>query len=436
MKILRYTDDSFRADLRALRELLRGGELVAAGQPARPDVPAMVRDVIADVSARGDAAVLRQTSQLEGVELTAETMRVPPERIARAHSQADPDFLALVRRAAENIRRYQEHIRVAAPPTMKNEGRELAVRYTPLQRVGVYVPGGRAIYPSTVLMTVIPAQVAGVERIAMLSPPTGGDIHPTVLALAGELGVEEVYRVSGTAGVAALALGTASMPAVDKIVGPGNAFITEAKRQLFGRIGIDSLAGPSEVLIVADETARGDWIAADLLAQSEHNPGSSVLVTPSAELAADVERAVEEQVATLRRSSETREMIDRYSALVIVESLDDACRIADDFATEHLQIITAEDEATLAKIRHAGAVFLGAFTPVPLGDYYAGPSHVLPTGGGARCFGPLSVNDFLKASSVVRYDEGALKQDAADVIDFATREGLTAHARAVRIRSQ
>jgi histidinol dehydrogenase len=312
----------------------------------------------------------------------------------------------------------------------------LGVRYTPIDRAGVYVPGGRALYPSTVLMTVLPAQVAGVKQIAIASPPQAdGEVDAMVLALAGELGIEEVYRLGGAQAIAAMALGSETIQPVSKIVGPGNAFVAEAKRQLFGRVGIDSIAGPSEVLIVADHTAPGDWIAADLLAQAEHDPGSAVLVTPSEKLAEDVVAAVEAQLARLDRGEAIRQALQANSAVCVVADLPAACAIADDFATEHLQIITADDEATLAMIHHAGAIFLGPHTPVPLGDYYAGPSHVLPTGGGARCFGPLSVNDFLKASSVVRYDGAALAEDAADVVDFATREGLTAHAAAVAWRN-
>jgi len=291
------------------------------------------------------------------------------------------------------------------------------------------------MYPSTVLMTVVPAQVAGVREIVMVSPPTtGGDIAPMVLALAGELGISEVYRVGGAQAVAALAIGTRTLRAVQKIVGPGNAYVAEAKRQVFGRVGIDSIAGPSEVLIVADETARAEWVAADMLAQAEHDPGSAVLVTPSRKLAQDVAREIEAQLPELERAEAVRRGLERFSAIVVTPDLDAACELANEFATEHLQILTADDDAALAKIRNAGAIFVGPYTPVPLGDYYAGPSHVLPTGGTAKFFGPLSCNDFLKASSVVRYDAKSLAEDADDVIDFATREGLTAHARAVEKR--
>jgi histidinol dehydrogenase len=435
IRIIRKDDADYDVQVSALRDELRAG-LVSGGAPEGADVRSIVRNIIEEVRTDGDEAVLDFTEALDKVELTPQRLRVAPEQIAEAHRKADAPFLAVVRRAIDNIRRYQERILIRAPEPLRRGGRELGVRYTPIDRVGVYVPGGRAFYPSTVLMTVVPAQVAGVREIAMVSPPTAqGDVNPLVLALAGELGVTEVYRIGGAQAIAALAIGTQTIPPVDKIVGPGNAFVAEAKRQLFGQVGIDSIAGPSEVLIVADETAPPEWVAADLLAQVEHDPGSAVLVTPSAKLAEAVAAAVERQVEALERREAILAGLDACGAIIVTEDLDAACEIANDFAPEHLQIITADDEAVLAKIRHAGAVFLGASTPVPLGDYYAGPSHVLPTGGTARFFSPLSCNDFLKATSVVRYDAKSLAEDASDVADFARREGLTGHAKSVRTRT-
>ena len=422
------------AEVASLRDLLRKGELTAGGDSL--DVRGIVRDIVQDVENGGDAAAAAMTSRFDQADITPETIRVPQEQILAAHRDADEEFLQLVRRVADNIRQYQESILITDPPLLKRGGRTLGVRYSPMARAGVYVPGGKAIYPSTVLMTIVPAQVAGVEQIAIASPPTGGDLNPMVLALAGELGISEVYRLGGAVAVAALSLGTETIAAVDKIVGPGNAFVAEAKRQLFGRVGIDSVAGPSEVLIVADETARADYVAADMLAQAEHYPGSAILATPSAELAEAVVAELDAQLPALTRSDEARACLEAYSAIIVTADIDEACRIADDFATEHLQIITADDQTALAKIRNAGAAFLGAYTPVPLGDYYAGPSHVLPTGGTAKFSGPLSCNDFLTAASVLSYDQASLNEDGADVIDFATREGLTAHANAVRIRTQ
>jgi histidinol dehydrogenase len=285
-------------------------------------------------------------------------------------------------------------------------------------------------------MTAVPAQVAKVRDIVMVSPPTGGEINPIVLAIAAELGIREVYRLGGAVGIAALALGTSSIAAVDKIVGPGNAFVAEAKRQLFGRVGIDSIAGPSEVFIVADDAARADWVAADLLAQAEHDPGTAILATPSAALAQGVLQALEVQSAQLTRKDAVLAALARYSAIFVTPSLDSACDLANQFATEHLQVQTREDARCLERIRNAGAIFLGSHTPVPVGDYFAGPSHVLPTGGTARFFSPLSANDFIKSSSLIRYDAVALAQDAAGISAFANREGLTAHAAAVQLRQE
>lgn len=434
VRLLDCSNPSFAADVNALREVLRRGALTARVEQDSLDVPAIVREIIADVAARGDRAVTELTNKFDRASLTDETLRVPEAVLEAARANCEPDFLGLMRRAIANIREYQEHIMVRAPEPLTRGGRVLGVRYCPIDRVGVYVPGGRALYPSTVLMTVVPAQVARVPEIVIVSPPTGGDINPMALAIAAELGVREVYRVGGAVAIAALAFGTPQIRAVDKIVGPGNAFVTEAKRQLFGRVGIDSVAGPSEVFIVADDSANPDWVAADLLAQAEHDPGSAILATPSRALAESVCGALEAQVAVLERGAAIVAALQRYSALLITASLDEACEWANQFAAEHLQIQTRDDARCLSRIRHAGAVFVGAHTPVPLGDYFAGPSHVLPTGATARFFGPLSANDFLKASSLLHYEPPALVADAGAVIDFATREGLTAHAAAVSKR--
>ncbi|MBW2725048.1 MAG: histidinol dehydrogenase [Deltaproteobacteria bacterium] len=422
------------SQLEALLEVLRDGGLLGADAASDLDVPKVVSEILEEVRSGGDEAAARLTSRFDRASVSPESLRVPAELIAKAHAEAEPDFLALMRRAIANIRAYQEHILVKAPAPLQRGGRKLGVRYTPIERAAVYVPGGQALYPSTVLMTVVPAQVAGVREIVMVSPPTGGEINSMALALAGELGISEVYRLGGAVAVAAMAYGTESIPAVHKIVGPGNAFVAEAKRQLFGRVGIDSIAGPSEVVIVADESARADWIAADLLAQAEHNPGSAVLITPSPDLATEVGKALEAQLGELDRADVIRPALESYGAIVVTSDLPAACSIANRFAPEHLQIMTREDSACVEAIEHAGAIFLGGNTSVPLGDYLAGPSHVLPTGGTARFFGPLSCNDFVVASSLLEYDEESAALDADDVDDFATREGLTAHARAARIR--
>jgi histidinol dehydrogenase len=285
-------------------------------------------------------------------------------------------------------------------------------------------------------MTVVPAQTAGVPEIVMASPPTGGRISDLALVLAGELGIREVLQLGGAVAIAAMAYGSESLRAVHKIVGPGNAFVAEAKRQLFGRVGIDSVAGPSEVVVVADDSADAEHVAADLLAQAEHDPGASVLVTPSRALAQAVAAELERQLMTLARAAPARTALERYGAIVVSESLEAACDLASEIAAEHLQVMTADDARCVARIKHAGAISVGKSTPVPLGDYFAGPSHVLPTGGTAKFFGPLSVNDFLKASSLIEYDAAALAEDGPSVRDFAEREGLTAHAAAVQRRTR
>jgi histidinol dehydrogenase len=435
IRIIDYRQPNYKAQVKHRLDLL--SNLTHTDQSG-VDVCATVTAILDDVHHRGDAALIEQERKLDSVELTPETLRVPAERIAKALEAVDTAFLTLVRRVADNIRRYQESILVKAPAPLRRGGRKLAVRYTPIDRLGVYVPSGRAMYPSTVLMTIVPAQVAGVKEIAICSPPTdNGDVNGLVLALAGLLGIKEVYRLGGAQAIAAMAHGTKTVKAVYKIVGPGNAFVAEAKRQVSKWVGIDSIAGPSEVLIIADDTAKADWVAADLIAQAEHDPGSAVLVTTSEKLASNVTIEINRQLAdpAYTRSAETKECIEKFGTIIVERDIAAACEIANVYAPEHLQIITADDDAVLAKIRNAGAIFVGPYTPVPLGDYVAGPSHVLPTGGTARFFGALSCNDFLKASSIVRYDAASLKADAADVIDFATREGLTAHANTIKIRN-
>jgi len=434
LRTLSYQSPNYLADVRSLGERLRSGGLTAATERTDLNVPAIVRDILEQVRLGKDAAVAALTSKLDRASITPESLRVPQERLQQAHDEATPDFLRLIRSVIANIRSYQEHIRIRAPEPLVRGGRILGVRYTPIDRVGVYVPGGRALYPSTVLMTVVPAQVAGVREIVMASPPSDGDISPMAMALAAELGIKEVYRMGGAVALAALAHGTESIRSVQKIVGPGNAFVAEAKRQLFGRVGIDSIAGPSEVFIIADDSAVPAYVAADLLAQAEHDPGSAILATPSLGWAQTVITELELQLERLERRDAIRAALANYSAVIITRDLDEACDWANEFATEHLQLMTRADAHCLQRIRHAGAIFLGNHTPVPVGDYYAGPSHVLPTGGTARQFGPLSCNDFLKATSLVSYDRPSLEQDGPAIEDFARLEGLTAHAAAVAVR--
>jgi histidinol dehydrogenase len=434
LRVLSLEVPGARGALDQLLTTLRSGGLVASDEREALDVPSIVADILHKVRTGGDVAAAALASKLDRAQLDPKALFVPKAEIERAHRAADPSFIALIRRIARDIRSYQEHIRVRDPEPLVRGGRKLGVRYTPIDRVGVYVPGGRALYPSTVLMTIVPAQAAGVREIVMASPATGGAVSDLALALAAELGITEVLPLGGAVGIAAMAYGTETIRPVQKVVGPGNAFVAEAKRQLFGRVGIDSVAGPSEVVVVADDSAKPAWVAADLLAQAEHDPGAALLVTPSRALADAVAREVELQLEQLSRGERTRSCIERYGAAIVTRTLDEACDLASDIAAEHLQIVTRDDTGCVARIRHAGAIFVGAYTPVPLGDYIAGPSHVLPTGGTAKFFGPLSVNDFLKASSLIEYDASSLVEDSADVERFATEEGLTAHAAAIAIR--
>ncbi|HEX2731876.1 MAG TPA: histidinol dehydrogenase [Polyangiaceae bacterium] len=438
VSVLSHDEPTFDAKVQALLDRLHSGRLVAADTAGGSslDVPKIVHDILERVRTGGDEAAARLASELDRANVTPKTLRVSEAQIAEAHASADPEFLSLMRSVIANITAYQQHILIQAPPLLERNGRKLGVRYTPIERVAVYVPGGQALYPSTVLMTVVPARVAGVREIVMVSPPSGGEINPMALALAKELGIDEVIRLGGAVGLAAVAFGTESIRKVDKIVGPGNAFVAEAKRQLFGKVGIDSIAGPSEVFIVADDSANPRWLAADMLAQAEHNPGSAVLATPSAELAQRVQDALGVQLKDLSRAAVTRPSIENNSAVLVTADLDAACALANRFATEHLQLLTRENERCLERIKHAGAIFLGQHSPVPLGDYFAGPSHVLPTGGTARFFSPLSCNDFLKASSLIEYDAASFAEDAPKIAAFAEREGLTAHAESALIRGR
>lgn len=434
LDLIALNDSNYQTRIETILAVLRGGNLTSADQEATADVPTIVRDILKQVRERGDQAIVELTNKLDRASLTPERIRVSQADIDDAHEHSDPDFLQLVRQVIVNIKEYQEHILVAEPKPLSRGNRRLGVRYTPIDRVAIYVPGGKALYPSTVLMTAVPAKVAGVPQIVMASPPTGGELNPMALALAKELGIEEVYRMGGAVAMAALAYGTERIAPVQKIVGPGNAFVAEAKRQLFGVVGIDSIAGPSEVLILADACADASWVAADFMAQAEHDPGSAILLTPSLQLGERVVSEIERQLAELSRAEAIRAAIEKYSAIIITRDLDHACELANVFATEHLQIITTDDKACLAKIRNAGAIFVGKHTPVPVGDYFAGPSHVLPTGGTAKFFGPLDCNGFRKSSSLIEYDAVSLAEDRASIVDFANREGLTAHAHAVEIR--
>lgn len=395
----------------------------------------IVQRICHEVRTEGVPAVLRYSQQLDRADLSADELRVPASELASAHRQADREFLQTVRRVRDNIRQFQTAILHRDVQVTRPSGVVLTQRYVPLRRVGVCVPGGAAAYPSTVLMTVVPAQAAGVEQIAVVATPTQyGAYNPDLLATCHELGVSEVYRVGGVQAVAALAYGVAGINPVDKIVGPGNLYVALAKKHVFGEVDIDSIAGPSEVVVLADHTTPADFTAADLLAQAEHAPGASLLIAWEDGVLEAVVGALERQLGRLSRGEWAAQSLEEFGALIRVRDAQEACRVTDLIAPEHLHIATANPSELAAVIRNAGATFLGPYTPVAVGDYAAGPSHVLPTGGTARWASGLSANDFLRAGSVIQYSEQALREVADDVRRLADREGLTAHRASVDVR--
>lgn len=429
--------DSLRQKLSPQGDVVspRGRELTQQvfGQPLTP--VEVVEKICKDISAEGTPALLRYGVALDGADLTAEELRVPAEALIQAHEMADPRLLETVRRVRDNIEVFQKAIRHQDVNIEPRDGVRLGQRYVPLRRVGVCVPGGAAAYPSTVLMTVVPAQVAGVSEIAVVAPPTEyGSYNADMLATCHELGITEVYRIGGAHAVAALAYGCSHVPAVDKIVGPGNLFVALAKKYVYGHVDIDSIAGPSEVIVLADATAKPAYVAADLLSQAEHSPGSAILITWSEELVSQVEEQLNQQVKTLERAELTVDSLEAFSALILVRDENQAIELTDRFAPEHLHIQTVEPRELGLRIKNAGATFLGHHTPVALGDYAAGPSHVLPTGATARWAAGLSCNNFLRGGSLIEFDQAALARIAPDVELLAKKEGLTAHQRSVSIR--
>jgi len=398
------------------------------------DVDAAVRDILAGVRTGGDAAVLDFTERFDGVR--PDSLRVPVEALAAASAALPEDLRAVIAEAAANIRRYHEKQVQQSWFADDGDGVLLGQRIVPMERVGLYVPGGTAFYPSSLLMNAIPAQVAGVEEIHLVSPPQQkGHPHPLVLATAHFLGLEHVYAIGGAQAVGALAYGTASVTAVDKIVGPGNAYVATAKKQVFGRVAIDSVAGPSEIVVLADATADPTYVATDLLSQAEHDArASAVLVTPSRALAEAVRDEVMRLTPTLERHATIEEALAAYGACVVTETMDEAIAMTNELAPEHLELIVADPWATMTHIRHAGAIFLGPYSSEPVGDYFAGPNHVLPTGGTARYASALSVDDFIRKQSIISYTKERLNQTGPKIIRFAESESLTAHARAIAAR--
>ncbi|WP_026582050.1 histidinol dehydrogenase [Bacillus sp. J33] len=396
---------------------------------------AIVKNIIETVRQRGDQALKEYTRKFDGISLN--NFSVTQAEIDEAYNEVDDEILAVIKEAAENIKTFHEKQLRPSWMTTEENGTILGQKITPLDSVGLYVPGGTAAYPSSVLMNVIPAKVAGVKRIVITSPPDKktGKLPPAVLAAAHIAGAEEIYKVGGAQAIAALAYGTETIAPVDKITGPGNIFVALAKREVFGDVDIDMIAGPSEIAILADDTAQEDEVAADLLSQAEHDPmASAVLVTPSSTLAEAVSSEVKRQLAELPRQEIAAQSIENYGAIYVAENMEEAVETVNSLAPEHLEILTGNPMELLGQIRHAGAIFLGRFSPEPVGDYFAGPNHVLPTNGTARFSSPLNVEDFQKKSSILLYSEQALKDNGEKIAAFARLEGLEAHARSIETR--
>jgi len=391
-----------------------------------------VRSIVQDVAARKDTAVAEYTKEYDDIELSPDEFRVSKEDLEKAHKEVDSELLTSLRQVIENVRKYQTEIFVG------NKNTHPGIKYTPIRRVGICVPGASAPLPSTVIMTAVPAQVAGVKEVVVISPPRyESSIHPVILAVCKELGIDEVYRIGGAQAVAALAQGTETIRRVEKIVGPGNQWVQMAKREVFGVVDIDSIAGPSEVLIIANGDANPAWVAADMLSQAEHDPGSAILFTDSQEIAEKVIGELERQVNKIDRVDGTIECLKKFSGVVVFKDISDAIKWANDFASEHLEIQCSDKSKEIAdKIVNAGAIFIGDYTPVAVGDYWAGPSHTLPTGMTAKFFSALSANDFVKSTSIIEYDQKKLAESAEDIIRLAEVEGLDAHAKSIRIRQQ
>lgn len=395
-----------------------------------------VNEIVEGVKSGGDKALFAYTKQFDGADITKDNFIVSKEEIEEAYEAVSPDILEVIRKAIVNIRIYHEKQKQYSWFDSQPNGTILGQKVTPLSKVGVYVPGGKAAYPSSVLMNIIPAKVAGVEQIIMVTPPgKDGKVNPGTLVAANEAGADVVYKVGGAQAVAGLAFGTESLPKVDKIVGPGNIFVALAKKAVYGYVSIDSIAGPSEILVIADETANPRYVAADLLSQAEHDElASAILVTTSETLADKVSEEVDAFVQQLSRKDILEKSLENYGYILIAEDLNGAVDIANAIASEHLEIVTKNPFEVMTQIKNAGAIFLGEYSSEPLGDYFAGPNHVLPTNGTAKFFSPLSVDDFIKKSSIIYYSRQALEPVKDDIIKFAESESLTAHANSIRVR--
>ncbi len=395
-----------------------------------------VAKILRDVRETGDEALSAYTKKFDGADVTKETILVTPQEIEEAYRQVPEELLGVIRAALRNIEEYHAKQKQYSWFDSKPDGSILGQKVTPLERVGVYVPGGKAAYPSSVLMNILPARVAGVEEILMVTPPgRDGKVTPTTLVAAHEAGATAIYKVGGAQAVGALAYGTQSIPKVDKIVGPGNIYVALAKKAVYGHVSIDAVAGPSEILVIADESANPRYVAADLLSQAEHDElASAILVTTSQTLAEQVLAETDRFLETLSRAEIIRRSLDHYGYILVVDTMEEAVEIANEIASEHLEIQTRDPYEVMTKIRNAGAIFLGAYASEPLGDYFAGPNHVLPTNGTARFFSPLSVDDFIKKSSIIAYSREALRHVHREIETFARAEGLTAHANSIHVR--
>lgn len=411
-------------------------KLIGRGASGYGEYEKTVADIIADVRENGDAAVIGYEKKFDRCDLTPETLRVSKEEIEEAYAALDPALIEVMKKAAENIRVYHEKQKRTSWITTRDDGVILGQKVTPIEVSGCYVPGGRAVYPSSVLMNIVPAKVAGVEKIVMCTPPgPNGKAAAGTIAAADIAGADEIYKAGGAQAIAAMAYGTETVPKVDKITGPGNIFVALAKKQCFGVTGIDSVAGPSEILVIADSTANPRFVAADLLSQAEHDPmASAILLTTDEGLAKAVSDEIDEFLKILSRAQIISKSLEDYGYIFVGDTMDDLVEAANTIASEHLEIITANPYEVMTKIKNAGAIFLGSYSSEPLGDYFAGPNHILPTNGTARFFSPLGVDDFVKKSSIISYSKDALRAVHKDIELLAMSEGLTAHANSIAVR--
>lgn len=427
MKILKLNEET-------KKNLL--GELIKRSPEYMVSFESSVREILNNVKENGDQALFEYTKKFDGFELNADNIEVKQDEIDAAYKAVDEKLLEVIRKALVNIRDFHEKQKANSWFTSNEKGTFLGQKITPMHRAGVYVPGGKAVYPSSVLMNVMPAKVAGVEEIIMTTPCNAkGELNPAVLVAAKEAGVDKIYKVGGAQAIGALAYGTKSIPKVDKIVGPGNIYVALAKKAVFGNVSIDSIAGPSEILVIADESANPRYVAADLLSQAEHDQmASAILITTSESIAKQVEEEIKGFVAKLPRTDIIEASLENYGYILIASDIDEAVETANEIASEHMEILTKNPLETMTKIKNAGAIFLGEYSSEPLGDYFAGPNHILPTNGTAKFFSPLSVDDFVKKSSVIYYSKEALREVHKDIEQFAKSEGLFAHANSIQVR--